>query len=232
MNEQELIKELKSLKNSDQAKILARFFKTGKGEYGEGDKFLGLKVPVIRKYAKKYVSLNFQQVQLLLDNEFHEIRLCGAIILTYKYEKSGDIEKKRIFDFYIKNSKKMNNWDLVDLTAPKISGPYLFDKDRSILNKFVKSKNLWERRIAVMSTFSFIRQNDFEDCLKFCEILLSDRHDLIHKACGWMLREIGKRDERVLTDFLEKHIRNIPRTELRYAIEKLDEKKRKYYLKL
>jgi 3-methyladenine DNA glycosylase AlkD len=233
MHFEELIKDLKQFSDEKQAKILSRFFKTGKGEYGEGDIFLGIKVPDIRKVAKKYVKIELNEIQKTLDNKHHEVRLCGALILTYKYEKTKtEEEKKDIYEFYMKNYNAINNWDLVDLTAPKISGPYLFDKDKKILHEWVESKNLWKRRIAVLSTFYFIRQNDFSDCLIFCQKLLGDKHDLMHKACGWMLREIGKRDEKVLTEFLDKYVKKMPRTMLRYSIERLEEKKRLYYLKL
>ena len=222
----ELKKELESLRNKGQAKILSSFFKTGKGEYGEGDVFLGVKVPIQRKVAKKY-DLSLLEIQELLDSEVHEHRLIGLFILIDKYPD----DKEKVFNFYLKNSKRINNWDLVDLSDPKISGDYLLDKDRKVLYKLVKSNNLWERRIAILSCFSFIRENDFSDALKISSLLLNDKHDLIHKAVGWMLREIGKRDEKVLVKFLDENISKMPRTMLRYSIEKFEESKRKSYLK-
>ena len=222
--------ELKSLANPKQAKILQRFFKTKKGEYGEGDIFLGIKVPVQRKVAKKYYNLNFSQIQKLLDSKIHEHRMIALLILIDKCQKADDKNKKKIFEFYLKNSKNINNWDLVDLSAPKIVGNFLLKKDRKILSKLAKSKNLWEKRIAIVSTYSFIRNNQFEDTLKIARILLNDSHDLIHKAVGWMLREVGKKDEEILEGYLIRNYKKMPRTMLRYAIEKFEEDKRKSYL--
>ncbi len=234
--------ELNKLKNPAKAKILQRFFKTGKGEYGEGDIFLGIVVPKQRKVVKKYfkqVSLN--DVQKLLNSKIHEYRLVGVLILVEKFKKcchpersDGIPSKKDIFNFYLKNTSKINNWDLVDLSAPNIVGRYLLNNKNNIkiLYKLAKSKNLWERRIAVLATFAFIKENKFADTIKIAEILLSDKHDLIHKAVGWMLRETGKRDERELINFLNKHTLKMPRTMLRYSIERLPEKLRKYYLNL
>ncbi len=227
----QLKKDLKKLANPEKAKILQRFFKTGKGEYGEGDVFLGITVPEQRKIAKKYSELPLKETQKLLSGKIHEHRLTALLILVIKYKKSDDTDKKRISHFYIKNFKHINNWDLVDLSSEKILGDYLLEKDKSLLYKLAKSKNLWERRIAVITTFAFIRNNRFNDTLKISGLLLNDRHDLIHKAVGWMLREIGKRDQEVEEKFLQKHYRKMPRTMLRYAIEKFDEKKRQFYLK-
>lgn len=224
-----LIEELKSLENKEQKEILQRFFKTGKGQYGEGDIFLGIKVPVQRKTAKKYLDLSLEEIQELLNSEIHEHRLIGLFILINKYKKTED--KKNIFDFYLKNAKRVNNWDLVDLSAPNIVGDFILDKDRDILSEYAKSENLWEKRIAIVSTFTLIRNNQFEDTIKIAEILLNDAHDLIHKATGWMLRESGKRDLNVLEMFLKKYYKIMPRTMLRYAIEKFPEDKRKAYLR-
>lgn len=226
----ELRKEMKSLANPEKAKILQGFFKTGKGQYGEGDVFLGVVVPEQRKLVKKYWNLiGPPDLQILLNSEFHEERLVALLILVKKYENS-EIARQLFFDFYLENTKNINNWDLVDLSAPNIVGKFLIDKKRDVLYDLVKSSNLWEKRISIISTFSFIRAKDFKDTLRISEILLKDEHDLIHKAVGWMLREVGKRDVVVLENFLKKHYTKMPRTMLRYAIEKFDEKKRKKYL--
>jgi 3-methyladenine DNA glycosylase AlkD len=222
--------DLSQLSNPEKAKKLSRFFKTGKGQYGEGDVFLGIPVPEQRKVAKRYRDLPLNDLQDLLRSEIHEHRLTALLILVFKYGKADNTGKDEIFRFYLKNTENINNWDLVDLTAPKIVGDYLFKKDTAILFKLAKSNNLWERRIAVLSTFEFIRNNDFEDALHISELLLQDKHDLIHKAVGWMLREIGKRDQEIEERFLTKYNRQMPRTMLRYAIEKFDETKRKFYL--
>ena len=222
--------DLSQLSNPEQATKLSRFFKTGKGQYGEGDIFLGIPVPKQRKVAKKYFNLPLNDLQELLKSEIHEHRLTALLILLAKYEKKDNSSKDEIFSFYLKNTENINNWDLVDLTAPKIVGDYLFNKEKSILFKLAKSNNLWERRIAVLSTFGFIRKNSFKDALSIAELLLHDKHDLIHKAVGWMLREIGKRDQEIEEQFLRKYNVQMPRVMLRYAIEKFDKKKRKFYL--
>ena len=226
-----LLKELDNHKNPKQAELLQRFFKTGKGQYGERDVFLGVKVPVQRSVAKKYIGLSFPKIQELLETNIHEHRLIGLIILNEKYKKSDESGKGDIFNFYLKNTKNINNWDLVDLSAPKILGEFLLDKKKDILYELAQSKNLWEKRIAVISTFAFIRQQEFEDTLRISKILLNDKHDLIHKAVGWMLREIGKKDQKTLEDFLKQYYKKMPRTMLRYAIEKFDEPLRQKYLK-
>ena len=227
-----LKKDLNKLKNKEKAKILAGFFKTGKGEYGEGDIFLGIIVPEQLKIAKKYFDLNLNGLNKLIFSKIHEYRLVSLLILINKYNKVDNKEKKKIFSFYLKNIKYINNWDLVDLSAPNIIGDYLLDKDRKILYKLAKSKNLWEKRISIISTYRFIKENDFNDTLKISEILLNDEHDLIHKAVGWMLREVGKKDQAIEEKFLRKYHKVMPRTMLRYAIEKFDENKRKFYLKI
>lgn len=226
----QLKKELKSLANPKQAKILQRFFKTGPGEYGAGDIFLGIKVPVQRGVAKKYTHLGFANIENLLKSKIHEHRLVGVLILVSKYKEVGEQEKKKIFNFYLKNYQGINNWDLVDLSAPNIVGDYLLNKNKDILYKLAKSKNLWQKRIAIISTFTFIKNNEFGDTLKISKLLLNDDNDLIHKAVGWMLRELGKRDQKVEEQFLKKHGKKMPRTMLRYAIERFEEKKRKSYL--
>jgi len=206
------------------------FFKTGKGEYGEGDIFAGLKVPAQRKLASEFRDLTLKDLKILLNSPVHEERLISLFILVDKYEKGGKKEKEIIFSFYLKNRKGINNWDLVDLSAPKIIGRHLLNKNKNLLFKFALSKNLWERRIAILSTFEFIRNNEYDTTLKITEILLQDKHDLIHKAIGWMLREIGKRDLPAEEKFLKIHYKKMPRTMLRYAIEKFPETKRKKYL--
>jgi len=226
-----LIDELEKAANPEHAEIAQRFFKTGKGEYGEGDVFLGMTVPVLRGIVKNYYDLNLVKIQELLKSGIHEHRLAGIFILNHKYKKANEDEKANIFNFYIKNTKRINNWDLVDLSAPKIVGDFLFDKKKRILYELVRSNNLWERRIAIISTFNFIRKDEFKDTLAISELLLGDKHDLIHKAVGWMLREIGKRDQEVEEKFLRAHYKNMPRTMLRYAIERFEEDKRQRYLK-
>ncbi len=226
-----LKQDLEKLVNPKKAKILSGFFKTGKGEYGEGDIFLGIKVPEQRKIAKKYFNLTLEDIQSLLGSKMHEYRLISLFILVGKYEKADAKDKKIIVDFYLKNTRNINNWDLVDSSAPYILGEYLLEKDRSVLYELANSDNLWEKRIAMLSTFAFIRNNDFDDALKVSEILIHDSHDLIHKAVGWMLREIGNRNQKKEEEFLNKHYKEMPRTALRYAIEKFDDGKRKYYLR-
>ncbi|MBI2105911.1 DNA alkylation repair protein [Candidatus Woesearchaeota archaeon] len=224
----QLIKEINSKANDKKAKIYARFFKTGKGEYGEGDVFIGLTVPEQRNLAEEYIDLNFTDIKKLLENKIHEYRLIGLFILVYKYQRNEN--KKEIFDFYLKNIYASNNWDLIDCVADKIIGKYLIDKDKKILYDFASSNNLWKKRISIISTFEFIKNNEFEDALKISEILLKDKHDLIHKAVGWMLREVGKRNQNLLENFLKKKYKEMPRTMLRYAIEKFDENKKNYYM--
>ncbi len=230
-NLKQLKSELGQLADKKQAENLQRFFKTGPGQYGAGDIFLGIKVPVQRLVAKKYQNLYFKDLQELLKSKIHEYRLIALLILISQYKKTESSGQKKFIDFYLKNTKNINNWDLVDLSCHYILGNYLLNKPRRILFRLAKSKNLWEKRISVISTFAFIRNNEFNDALKIAEILLQDKHDLIHKAVGWMLREAGKRNEAVLVGFLDNHYKAMPRTMLRYAIEKLNEKKRKLYMK-
>ena len=225
-----LIKDLDNFADKEKSEILQRFFKTGKGEYGEGDLFLGVTMPVQRNIAKKYLNLSLDKIQQLLKSNVHEHRMIGLIILTEKYKKGSAQDKENIFGFYLKNTKNMNNWDLVDVTCPGIVGDFLLGRDKKILYDLANSNDLWEKRIAIVSTYSFIREKEFEDVLAISEILLNDSHDLIHKAVGWMLREVGKRDENVLKNFLKFHYKNMPRTMLRYAIEKFKESERKKYL--
>jgi 3-methyladenine DNA glycosylase AlkD len=229
-----LEKDLKENSDKEKAKILQGFFKTGKGEYGEGDIFLGITVPKQREIAKKHTDrFNSKKIIQLLNTKIHEKRLIALLMLIEKYKKTNDEKmKEKIFNFYLKNSKNVNNWDLVDLSAPNIVGDFLLEKPRKrkILYKLAKSQNLWERRISILATFTFIKNNDFSDSLKIAEILLKDKHDLIHKAVGWMLRELGKRNQEKEEVFLKKYYKDMPRTMLRYSIERFPEKKRKAYL--
>jgi 3-methyladenine DNA glycosylase AlkD len=231
MNLFELKKEIKKSANPVKAAGLQRFFKTGPGEYGEGDIFLGIMVPVQRVLAKKYKALLLKEIKELLYSGIHEERLIALLILVEQYKQANEKLKEEIFTFYHLHRKKINNWDLVDLTADRISGSYLMDKDKTLLYKLAESNNFWERRIAVMSTFHFIKNNAYDDALRISEILLNDKHDLIHKAVGWMLREIGNRDIKTEEAFLIKYYKKMPRTMLRYAIEKFPEKKRIAFLK-
>lgn len=225
----DLIKKLYLVRNKNQAKNLQRFFKTGPGQYGEGDFFLGISVPEQRKISKNFYDLALLEVRKLLKSRIHEHRLCGLIILIEKYKKSQ--KKEEIINFYLKNIDRINNWDLVDISCPRILGDYLLNKDKKILYRLAASKNLWERRISIISTMQLIHHNQLKDAIKISEILLKDNHDLIHKAVGWTLREVGKRSLRDLEDFLKNHKNEMPRTALRYAIEKFPESKRKKYLK-
>jgi 3-methyladenine DNA glycosylase AlkD len=231
MNYIQLQQTVKEHSNKELGIFLQRFFKTGKGEYGEGDIFAGLKVPVSRKIANQFKDLAFPDLQKIIKSKIHEERLIALFILVAKFKKAGDKEREKIFNFYLKNMRYVNNWDLVDLSAEKIIGAYLIDKSTNLLFELAKSGNIWERRIAIMSTFHFIKAHQFAATLKISEMLLKDKHDLIHKASGWMLREIGKRDIQTEEIFLQKFYKTMPRTMLRYAIEKFPEKKRLDYLK-
>jgi 3-methyladenine DNA glycosylase AlkD len=231
MNAEEIQTRLRSLGSPEHAKTLAWFFKTGPGQYGEGDKFAGLKVPVIRKLAKEYRALPLAEVESLLHSEIHEERLLALLILVLQAAKADDRTRKAIYQLYLANTQWINSWDLVDLSAPHLVGVYLERYSRKKLHQLAKSKSLWERRISILATFHFTRQGDFGDTLSIAEILLGDSEDLIHKAVGWMLREVGKRSLPALEGFLQKHVCTMPRTMLRYAIEKFPEKKRKAYLK-
>jgi len=224
--------EIRELADAEIAKNSLRFFKTDKGQYGFGDIFLGVRAPKIRLIAKKYIDISITDMKILIRSKYHEERFLGLIILVNKYSKTKDKKTiNQLYKIYISSFKYINNWDLVDVTCPHVTGKYLIDKDRSILYKWAKSDDLWTKRIAIVSTFSFIRQNDLEDTFKIAEILLQDKHDLIHKAVGWMLREAGKRDLEKEEIFLKKYYRDMPRTMLRYAIEKFPESKRQAYLK-
>ena len=229
LNEIRLV--IKKQGNASHAKTMQRFFKTGKGEYGEGDIFVGLKVPVQRQIAKQFSDLSLSDIQQLLKSKIHEERLTSLFILIDQYQKADENKKEKIFSFYLKNRKHINNWDLVDLSAPKIVGKHLLNRDKNILIEFAHSQNLWEKRISILSTYTFIKNGNFDTTIQIAKILLNDDHDLIHKAVGWMLREMGKIDLATLETFLKKHYKKMPRTMLRYAIEKFPKGKRKKYLK-
>lgn len=230
---EELKKELRKNQDNKKAKILSRFFKTKKGEYAEGDIFLGITVPVLRSISKKYKDITFSEIQLLLQSPYHEERLLALFILTLKFQKkeSNDKEKDKIIKLYLKNTKFINNWDLVDLSAYKILGEYLKDKDKKILYDFARSNNLWERRIAIVSTYAFLKNKNPFFTIEISKILLKDTHDLINKAVGWMLREMGKNcGNKTLTDFLNKYSKRMTRKTLRYALEKLPKDKKVFYM--
>jgi 3-methyladenine DNA glycosylase AlkD len=224
-------KKLKPLSSQEKGRVLQRFFKTGPGEYGEGDVFIGVKVPDLRKVARDLQDIAINDVIVLLESAIHEERLLALLILVRKYVKGNETAKNEIYKLYLKKTKFINNWDLVDVTAHHIIGDYLMDKDKAPLYKLAKSEDLWERRIAVLATFYFIKHEKYEEILKIAKILLTDKEDLIHKAVGWMLREIGKKDMGTEETFLKQHYKNMPRTMLRYAIEKFPEPKRQKYLK-
>lgn len=226
-----LKKELKSKADKKRVKVLQGFFKTGKGQYGEGDIFLGITGPKIRETARKYSGLSLKETKKLLNSKIHENRQAALFILVNNFQNGDEKQKQKIYKFYLKNTKYINNWDLVDLSADKIVGAFLIDKSKKILYKLAKSKNLWEKRIAIIATFQFIKNNQFEETLKISEMLLNDKHDLIHKAVGWMLREIGKKDLKIEEEFLKKYYKRMPRTMLRYAIERFSENKRQGYLR-
>ncbi|MCE5212586.1 MAG: DNA alkylation repair protein [Deltaproteobacteria bacterium] len=227
MNANEISKRLLEMGNKEDARFLQGFFKTGPGQYGEGDIFLGIRVPVVRKLAKEYQDIPLKETAILLKSPYHEIRLFALISLVTTFANGDEIIQKKIYDLYLANTAYINNWDLVDISAPNIAGAYLFTRNRRLLYQMAKSKSLWERRIAVLATFYFIKNKQFTDLLKIAEILLNDQEDLIHKATGWMLREVGKRDTDCLEEFLQKHCRTMPRTMLRYAIEKFSPSEKK-----
>lgn len=228
---EEIRKELETYIDPVKREYLPNFFKTGKGQYGEGDKFLGVVVPNTRLVAKKHKEEPFEVMAGLLQSEWHECRLCALLMLVERFKKSGEKERKMIYDFYLMQTARINNWDLVDLSAPYIVGEYLKDKPREDLYRLADSTLLWDQRIAVVATITLIRNNDFIDILRLAELLLHHPHDLMQKAVGWMLREMGKRDKELLLQFLDQYARDMPRTMLRYSIEKLTEEERKHYMK-
>lgn len=224
-------RDLRALADPEKAAFFPRFFKTGPGQYGEGDIFIGVTVPQTRSVAKKHKELPLKEVEELIRNPVHECRAAALFILCEKFTKADGATRKKIVDLYVKNTKWINNWDLVDLSAYKIIGAWLYDLgDVSLLDKLARSKNMWEQRIAIISTFYFIQRKDLEHTFRIADILIAHPHDLLHKAVGWMLREAGKRDPKAEEAFLKTRYKTMPRTMLRYAIEKFDETKRKKYL--
>jgi 3-methyladenine DNA glycosylase AlkD len=232
MSYQDQVKaELEGISDPEHAVKLQGFFKTGEGEYGEGDVFIGVRVPDQRRIAKKYRNIPLTDVLELLRSEIHEHRLTALFILTEQFNKGEDEARRRIVDLYLSNTAHVNNWDLVDSSAHKILGAWLVDKPRGVLYELAKSESLWERRISIVSTFAFIHRGDLGDALALAGALVDDGHDLIHKASGWVLREVGKKDQSVLEEFLLEHFETMPRTMLRYAIERLPEERRRYYMR-
>lgn len=230
----ELIKCTKKLYSQERAEHSKYFFKTGPGQYGAGDVFWGLSVPEMRQIAKDYVDLSLDDLKSLLSDKVHELRLIGLTILVNKYQQAkSDAIRHKIYRFYLKNRAGINNWDLVDLSVYKLMGDYLvrFPKERIILDKLIKSKNIWDRRLAMVSSIAYIRNNESDIVICLAEKLLNDREDLMHKASGWMLRELGKRQKDKLLSFLDTHGSKMPRTMLRYAIERLSDQERQHYLK-
>lgn len=224
----DIYEALLSLYSEEKRLILPRFFKTGKGEYGEGDRFIGVVVPNIRLVAKEFKDASFTTVKELLASPWHEMRLCGLLILVQQSRKEVSRE---VFDFYLSVTDRINNWDLVDLTAPQIVGGYLLDKPRDVLYRLAESPLLWDNRIAIVSTVTFIRRGDLEDTYQLATKMMGHPHDLMHKAIGWMLREAGKKDSERLYDYVEAHRLEMPRTMLRYAIEKFDQPTRQWLMR-
>jgi 3-methyladenine DNA glycosylase AlkD len=233
MNAEFILQELFSVANPEKAKFLQRFFKTGKGQYAEGDCMLGIIVPLTRDIVKKSPKLPFSEIQPLIDSEFHEVRLAGFLFLVKQFKKAQEQERKEIFDFYLHNARKANNWDLVDVTCRDVIGSYLLEHEesRGVLYQLAESDNLWEQRIAIVSTWAFIKHKQYDDTLALSEKLLPHKHDLMHKAVGWMLREVGKKDRETLVVFLEQHHKKMPRTALRYAIEHFSPEERACFMK-
>jgi len=222
---------LKNEASQKQAAIYSSFFKTGPGEYGEGDVFIGVKVPVLRKLAREYRDLALRDVERLLGSEIHEERMLALLIMMLQFQKGDARARAAVYRLFVEQIKQVDNWDLVDTSVPTIVGGHLAGRSRRPLHTWARSRDLWRRRVAIIATFHFIRAGEFDETLKIAELLLHDEHDLIHKAVGWMLREVGKRDRKVEERFLEKHYREMPRTMLRYAIERFPERRRKAYLR-
>lgn len=230
MTAQFIINELLSVASSEKAAFLQRFFKTGKGQYAEGDVFLGIVVPLTRNIAKANKMTPLPELQLLIESEYHEARLAALLIVAERFKKAIPSEQTVLYNFYLRNTAHINNWDLVDVTCAHVVGSFLLDKDRSILYSLAKSNLLWEQRIAMVSTITFIRNKQYDDTLALAEIFLTHKHDLMHKAMGWMLREVGKRDKATLLGFLNRYASVMPRTSLRYAIEHFPPDERKVYM--
>lgn len=225
------IRQFRQLRNPDYAKRAAGYFKTGKGEYGEGDKFLGIRMPVLRKQVQQYFQFSLDELKEILHSDYHEERMFALLCLVKQFQKSDAARQKQIYQLYLSNTHHINNWDLVDCSSHLIVGPYLQDRDRKPLYKLARSSLIWERRIAMLSTLHFIRNEDFHDTLAIAEILINDQEDLIHKAVGWMLREVGNKDKALEVKFLQQHCKEMPRVMLRYAIEKFSKQEREKYLK-
>jgi 3-methyladenine DNA glycosylase AlkD len=221
---------LRRLASPSDARFLQRYFKTAPGEYGAGDRFIGVRVPVLRRLAREFRGLSLRDTTRLLRSPVHEERLLALLILVAAYQRAGEAERAAIYRLYLKNLAHINNWDLVDSSAPRIVGKHLENRSRAVLFRLARSKNLWQRRVAVLAAFHFVRQGDFGDVRRLAEQLRNDPQDLIHKAVGWMLREMGKRDAKELKKFLRKRAGRMPRTMLRYAIEKLTARERRFYL--
>lgn len=231
MSIDDIRRRLEELADKEKAQVLQRFFKTGPGEYGEGDVFLGIKVPELRKLAKEYEGIALKEAKQLLRSSIHEQRLLALLILIRKFSKGDVGARKRIYELYLRNTQYINNWDLVDVSAEHVVGAYLMERNKEQLYRLAKSASLWERRISILSTFHYVKHNEFSETLKISKMLLSDEEDLIHKAVGWMLREVGKRHLPTEEKFLRAHYKIMPRTMLRYAIERFPEPKRQRYLK-
>ena len=230
MTADQLIQELNALENPADAAFLQRFFKTGPGEYGEGDVFIGLRVPITRKVCKEFRQLPLQEIEKVLESPVHEHRLAAVIIMAERAKRADGQQKQALYELYLKRTDRLNNWDIIDVSCRDVVGGYLQDKSREPLYQLARSNNMWERRIAIVSTWQFIRAHDLSDTFAIATMLLGDTHDLIHKATGWMLREAGKKDEAQLVEFLEQHAATMPRTMLRYAIEKFPPQIRAEYL--
>lgn len=223
--------ELQALSNAEKREIFPRFFKAGKGEYGEGDRFLGVTVPNIRAIAKLHKDISIEEIRKLIQSEWHEVRLCALIIMVEKSKKKDEALRKELFNLYLSQTKRINNWDLVDLSCRFIIGEYLLDKSRDILYQLAQSPLLWDNRIAIVSTYAFIRKGQLEDTCALSDLMMQHPHDLMHKAIGWMLREAGKRNPERLYDYVMRHRADMPRTMLRYAIEKFSPKERTILMK-
>ena len=223
---------LLALAQPERVQLTARFFKTGPGQYGEGDQFMGLSMPQQHTVAKQYMKLSLNETEQLVRDPFHECRMVGLLIWVGQYRKAGAAQQEVIRERYVANRHYINNWDLVDVTCPHILGKYAVKGDRSIFYELAREENLWSQRIAIVSTYTLIKLDQFADTFAIAELLLPHKHDLIHKAIGWMLREVGKRNTDALEEFLHDHIRQLPRTTLRYAIERFDPARRRYYLDL
>lgn len=232
MKAEDVEAELNKHENPSDAAFLQRFFKTGEGQYGAGDTFIGLRVPQTRKIAAQFKTLDLPEIEKLLESPIHEHRLCALIIMVLQTKRANEAHKKALYDLYLKRTDRINNWDLVDASCRDVVGGYLENKSRVPLYKLARSKNIWERRIAMVSTWQFIRASDLLDTFKIAEMLLGDKHDLIHKAVGWMLREAGKKDEAVLKIFLDQHATKMPRTALRYSLERIHPNDKAHYMRL